>query len=327
MIRWFANNGIAANFLMLAILISGGYTAMNRIPLEVSPNLSWQTVSIEVPYRGGTAKDVERAILIPIEQALEGVEGIEHLNADGMRGRARFWIEAKPDIDVRALMDDIKARIDTITTFPDETERPRVYIPESGNFFEVLSVAVTGKMSRHDLREATRRVQEDLIALPGVSRANMRGDLRTEISIEAKADKLISYNLSFQDLADAIRRSSVDLPAGSIDSDSGTFVIRTRGQAYSERDFETIPIRAADGADVPAARGRCSDDRAGLVVRRVVECRRDRLRDRDGLGLGQQGRAERDAVARVGGVVHRDLRRDGERLRSPARDRAAAARR
>lgn len=250
MIRWFANNGIAANFLMLAILIAGGYTALNRIPLEVSPSLSWDTVGIEMQYRGGTAKDVERAILIPIEQALEGLEGIEHLNADGMRGMARIWVNAKPGTDVRELMDDIKARIDTITTFPDETELPRVYIPESGNYFEVLSVAVTGNMSPHDLREVGRRVREDIVALPGVSQANLEGDLRTEISIEADADKLISYSLSFQDLADAVRQFSVDLPAGSIDSDSGTFVIRTKGQAYSERDFETIPIRAAGGAEL-----------------------------------------------------------------------------
>ena len=207
-------------------------------------------MSITVPYRGATAKDVERAILIPVEQALEGVEGIEEMHADGMRGMARFWIRAKPDADIRALMDDVTAQIDTITTFPQETERPRVYIPESGNYFEVLSVAVTGSMSAHDLREVARRVREDIVALPGVSRASLAGDLLSEISIEAKADKLIAYDLSFQDLADAIRRFSIDLPAGSIDSDSGTFVIRTRGQAYSERDFESIPIRVADGADL-----------------------------------------------------------------------------
>ncbi len=250
MIRWFANNGIAANFLMLGILVAGGYTAMYRIPLEVSPSLSWNTVMIEMPYRGGTAKDIERAILIPVEQALEGVEGIEHLNADGMRGMARFHLNAKPGTDVRALMDDVKARIDTITTFPQETERPRVFIPESGNYFEVLSVAVTGKMSPHDLREVARQVEEDLLELPGISRVNLQGEQRTEISIEASADKLISYGLSFQELADSIRRFSVDLPAGAIDSDSGTFVIRTRGQAYSERDFETIPIRSDSGAEL-----------------------------------------------------------------------------
>ena len=82
MIRWFARNGIAANFLMLGILVAGVYTALYRIPLEVSPTLSWDTVMIEMPYRGGTAKDVEQAILIPIEEALEGVKGIEQLNAD-----------------------------------------------------------------------------------------------------------------------------------------------------------------------------------------------------------------------------------------------------
>jgi multidrug efflux pump subunit AcrB len=250
MIRWFANNGIAANFLMLAILIAGGYTALYRIPLEVSPSLSWNTVMIEVPYRGGTAKDVERAVLIPVEQALEGLDGIEHLSADGMRGSARFYVRATPGADVRALMEDVKARIDTITTFPEETERPRVFIPESGNYFEVLSVAVTGRMGAHDLRAVARQVQQDLLELPGISRANLEGELRTEISIEADADKLIAYNLSFQELAEAIRGFSVDLPAGAIDSDSGTFVIRTRGQAYTERDFELIPIRSAAGAEL-----------------------------------------------------------------------------
>lgn len=93
MIRWFAHNGIAANFLMIAIVIGGIYSAFYRIPLEVTPALSWDTVMIEMPYRGGTAKDVERAILIPVEEALEGVQGIKQLNADGMRGRAQFFLK------------------------------------------------------------------------------------------------------------------------------------------------------------------------------------------------------------------------------------------
>jgi multidrug efflux pump subunit AcrB len=86
MIRWFANNGIAANFLMVGILVAGLYTGIYHVPLEITPALSWNTVMIEMPYRGATAKDVERAILIPIEEALEGVKGIKQLNADGSRG-------------------------------------------------------------------------------------------------------------------------------------------------------------------------------------------------------------------------------------------------
>lgn len=250
MIRWFTINGIAANFLMLAILIGGVYTALFKIPLEVSPERSFESVIVEMNYRGGTAKDIERAILIPIEEALEGVEGIRELNAEGDRGRAWFFIEAVPGTDLRALMEDISARIDTITTFPDETERPKIFIPDSSNWWEVLSVAVTGELSQRELREVARRVEQDILALPGVSRAEVRGDRRYEIGVEVKMDKLISYGLSFQDLSDAIRQFSVDLPAGAIDSQSGTFIIRTRGQAYSEREFNRLPIRSSNGSDV-----------------------------------------------------------------------------
>ncbi len=250
MIRWFAKNGIAANFLMLAILIAGGYTALFRVPLEVSPALSWETVMIEMPYRGATAKDVEKAILIPIEEALEGVKGIEHLHADGYSGMARMYLRAAPGTDLRAMLEDVKGRVDTITTFPAETERPRIYIPDSTSVFEVLNVAVSGDMSEHDLNRVARRVLDDLVELPGISRATITGQRLQEISIEARSDKLESYNLSFQDLADAIRRFSIDLPAGSIDSPSGTFIVRTRGQAYAAQDFAEIPIRSSNGSEV-----------------------------------------------------------------------------
>lgn len=250
MIRWFAVNGIAANFLMLAILLGGIYTAFTRVPLEVSPSISLNMVRIEMAYRGGTARDVERAILIPIEEALEGVRGIQELRSFGSRGSARFFLEAVPGTDLQVLMDEVNSRIDSITTFPDETERPRVSIPDSGNWFEVLNVAITGEMDPYDLLRVTRRVHEDLLEIPGISLATIEDVRRYEISIEADADKLIAYNLSFQEIADAIRRSSVDLPAGAIDSKSGTYVVRTRGQAYSGREFERIPIRTTDGAEV-----------------------------------------------------------------------------
>lgn len=250
MIRWFANNGIAANFLTIAILIGGLYSAFFRIPLEVTPALSWDTVMIEMPYRGGTAKDVERAILIPVEEALEGVQGIKQLNADGMRGMARFYLKVEKGTDIQKLMEDVKGRVDAITTFPSETERPRVFVPESGNYTPVLTVAVTGNLGAQELRKVARRVQDEILEIPGISRAGLEGGRRYEIAVEAKVDKLLAYNLSFQDLADAIRRFSIDLPAGAIDSQSGTLIVRTRGQAYSEAEFAKIPIRAANGAEV-----------------------------------------------------------------------------
>ncbi len=250
MIRWFAKNSIAANFLMLGILIAGFYVALEKVVLEVTPTLSWDTVMIEMPYRGGTAKDIERAILLPVENALEGIKGLEHLNADGMRGMAKFYLNAKPGTDLQMMKDEVETRINTITTFPSETERPRVFIPDSGQYFEVLTIAVTGNLDAHGLREWARKVQEDLTAMDGISITDLRGERRYEISIEADPDQLLSYNLSFQAIADAIRQFSIDLPAGAIDSDSGTFIIRTKGQAYSAQDFASIPLRSANGAEL-----------------------------------------------------------------------------
>ncbi|MCC9608037.1 efflux RND transporter permease subunit [Blastopirellula sp. JC732] len=250
MIRWFATNGIAANFMMLAILIAGVYVALFQIPLEVSPERSFETVVVNMTYRGGTAKDVEQAILIPIEESLEGVEGIRDIFSEGRQGTARMFIDAEPGTDLRALMDDVSARIDTITTFPDETERPQIMIPDSSNFWEVLSVAVTGHLSSHELREVARKVQEDIISLPGISRAQVQGDSKYEISVEVDTTKLLAYGLSLQDLTSAIQQFSIDLPAGSIESDSGTFIVRTRGQAYSEQEFAMVPIHASNGADI-----------------------------------------------------------------------------
>ncbi|MEM6469379.1 MAG: efflux RND transporter permease subunit [Planctomycetota bacterium] len=250
MIKWFTQNGIAANFLMIAILVAGGYVALTQVPLEVQPALTWDTVSVKMTYRGATAKDVERAILIPVEEALEGVDGIEAIYADAGPGRASFWIRAKRGKDLRVMMDDIKARIDTITTFPTETEPPRVYVPESANYFEILQIAVTGDLSLRELHEVALKVQRDLLEVKGISRVVLQSDIETEISVETDVDKLLAYDLSFQELADAIREFSVNLPAGSIDSDSGTFVVRTDGQAMTGREFENIIVRSAGGSEI-----------------------------------------------------------------------------
>jgi len=249
MIRWFANNSIAANFLMVAILLAGAYTVLFEVPLEVRPSQQWNSVNIEMSYRGGTAKDVEKGILIPIEEALEGVNGIKMVHADGYRGHGRMWVEAEDGYDVRVLMEDVKARVDGISTFPSETERPRIRIPDTTNWHEVLTIAVTGRLDAHELRRVAQRVQQDLVEIDGISRASLEGDRPYEIAIEADQARLEAFNLGFREIADAIRRSSIDLPAGSIQSQSGTLVVRTRGQAYYKEQFEKIPVRAADGAE------------------------------------------------------------------------------
>ena len=250
MIRWFANNDIAANFLMVGILLAGIYTAFNQIPLEVRPARDFDTVYMSMSYRGATAKDVEKAILIPIEEALDGLKGVKMVHTDGYRGYARIYVNAIEGYDLRVLLEDVKTRIDRITTFPQETERPRIYVPDSSLYREVLAVAVTGRLDAQELRKVAQRVKDDLLEIKEINVADLAGEKRFEIAIEADMERLRSYNLGFSELANAVRRSSIDLPAGSIQSESGNLVVRTRGQAYNREDFERIPVRAANGAEV-----------------------------------------------------------------------------
>ncbi|NRB73087.1 MAG: efflux RND transporter permease subunit [Verrucomicrobiales bacterium] len=250
MIRWFARNDIAANFLLVGILLAGIHAAMYRIPLQVSPTENWNNIIIRMEYRGGTAKDVEKAISIPIEEAIRDLPGIARVWAYASRGRGMIWAQMKEGVDQRALLEEVKARIDRINSFPAETENPEIYIPDSDSYREVITIAVTGDLSDTELVRVAETVRDDLMAMESISMAEVKGERPFEISIEADQERLRSYGLSFQDLSNAIQRSSVDLSAGSIQSTSGSLSLRTRGQAYTAEEFAKIPIRAANGADV-----------------------------------------------------------------------------
>lgn len=250
MIRWFARNHIAANFLMIAILLAGVWSYFQRVPLEVQPSLQFKEVRINVEYRGGSPEDVERAVVIPVEQALEGLTGVKEIESDARAGSGEITVRARDNTDVREMLDEITQRVERVPSFPPETEPPNIYIPDTSKWFDVIKVAVTGEMEEDDLIKAARRIRDDLQELPGISQAAIQGETRPEIAIEADLDRLRDYGLGFADLANAVRRSSVDLPAGNIVTDEGNMILRTKGQAYNKEDFGNIVITNEQGADV-----------------------------------------------------------------------------
>ncbi|MGJ8697901.1 MAG: efflux RND transporter permease subunit [Verrucomicrobiaceae bacterium] len=250
MIRWFAKNDIASNFLLVAILLGGIYTALNKIPLEVRPSMDFGEVDIKMTYRGGSPKDVEEHILIPIERALRDVDGIKRLESRATRGLANFDIMGEDGVDLDELRDEVEAAVETINTFPGETERPRISVPRMSNYKEVVTLAVIGDLSNIELYKLTRRIENDILELPEISRTSLRGIHDLQIAIEANDEKLRDHGLSLQDLSDAIRRSSMSLSAGSVRTPSGSIMIRTDGQAYNRNDFANIIITADDGAQL-----------------------------------------------------------------------------
>jgi multidrug efflux pump subunit AcrB len=250
MIRWFAKNDIAANFLLFGILAWGLWSAFEKVPLEVQPAFETNQVRIDVIYRGGSPADVEKAVVLPIEAALEGLSGVESVESRADDGYGRVIVYATSKRNLKELEEQIKTRVNRINSFPDEIEPPEVSIPDSAQWFDVIKVAVCGEMGETDLLRAARTVRDDLIAMNGISQANVLGNSPPEIAIEADPRRLRDFGLTFADLSAAIRRSSMDLPAGRIQTDEGALTIRSKGQAYDRADFEKIVISNQNGSEV-----------------------------------------------------------------------------
>ncbi len=250
MIRWFARNDIAANFLILGILLWGGYSIVERVPMEVQPAIQFKRVDIEVNYRGGSPADVEKAVIIPIENALIGLQGVKQVFSQARNGSAQISIMTKDGTDPHRLQEKVKARVNRVTNLPAETEPPVIEVPDSSLWFDVIKIAVAGDMDPTDLLRAAERVRDDLINTPEISQSLIQGVSPHEISIEAKPQRLRDYGLTFADLSQAVRRSSVDLPAGTIQTDEGMLMIRSKGQAYTRSDFENIVISNRNGSEL-----------------------------------------------------------------------------
>ena len=242
-IEWFARNSVAANLLMMILLVGGLYTAVN-IKKESQPRIETNFVTISMPFLGASPEDVEEGILIKIEEAIQDVEGIKEIQSTARRGSGTVRAEILSEYDIAEVMDEIKSRVDAIPTFPDNTEKPVV----SRTRFQqrVLILTVYGDVGEQTLKEYAKQTRNDVVALPGVSKAQVLGARDYEISIEVSEHTLQSYDLTLAEVASAIRRGSLDLPAGAIRSAAGDIQVRTKGQAYVGRDFEDIVIRIND---------------------------------------------------------------------------------
>ncbi|MCB1234810.1 MAG: efflux RND transporter permease subunit, partial [Verrucomicrobiae bacterium] len=242
MIAFFARNGVAANLLMLAIAVAGVATlALRRIPLEVFPEYDSRWINVRVPYRGATPEEVEESIVIRIEEAIADVEGIDEMIASASETGGTVSVEIDEDYDIREALDDIEARVNAIPDFPPgDAEKVSVRLEDSNRW--VITVVLFSDMAERDLKELGAQVRDEIAALPEVTGAELQGVRPYEIAIEIDEGALQRYGLSFEQVAQALRASSIDVPAGTLQTASGEIALRTKGRAYRQADFEKITL-------------------------------------------------------------------------------------
>ena len=247
-IAWFANNPVAANLLMLVIL-AGGMVAALSIRQEIFPEFSTDTITVRVPYLGAAPEEVEEAVCVRIEEQIQGINGIKKISSKSSEGSGTVTIELLEGADMRTVLDEVKTRVDAIETFPEEVESP--VIQEILTRQQVINIAVSGATDERTLKILGETIRDEISALPGITQVELTSARPYEVSIEISEESLRRYGLRFEDVASAVRRSSFDLPGGSIRAESGEILLRTKGQAYLGEDFEALTlISRIDGTQV-----------------------------------------------------------------------------
>mgnify|MGYP000017614046 CR=1 FL=1 len=247
MIAWFARNHVAANLLLVTILIIGLFSLTTRIPLEIFPSFETDNISVSVSLRGATPEDVEQSISIRIEEAVQDLEGVEEISSRSSEGSANVTIEVESGYDPREMLADIKSRVDAINTFPADAEKPIVALATRKR--EVIAVTIASIYGEKETREYAEKVRDDLLKIPTITQVELAGIRNYEIAIEISQDTLRQYNLSIGQVSSAIASSSTDISAGNLKTQGGDILLRSKGQAYRKDEFEKIVIKTnVDGS-------------------------------------------------------------------------------
>jgi multidrug efflux pump subunit AcrB len=247
-IAWMAGHSVAANLLMLVFLV-GGAILISQVKKEVFPDFDLDRVNITVPYPGASPEEVERGVVLAIEEAVQGLEGVEEVTASAREGVGSLRVEIIEGENIQRLAQDVQNEVDRISSFPEEAEDPQVVIAQRRRY--VVELALHGDQSEWVLREVAEDIRDRLIQDPDITQVDLVGVRNYEISIEISQATLRAYNLTLNEVAQRIRRTAVELPGGAIKAESGDILVRVNERRDYGHQFGKIPIITAnDGTRV-----------------------------------------------------------------------------
>lgn len=239
-IRWWANNPVAANLLMVGILLAGflGFKAMER---EAFPVFKAQEVEIEVIWPGAAPQEIEEQIIIRIEEALTNLDSVKRVSSTADEGYGRLDVATYSFVNINTFLNDVKNIMDSVNSLPRDIEKPQVRRREFRQ--EMMSVAVHGNIGERELTRLAEDLRNEVAALPYISIVNLFGTRNEEVTIELTEASMRRFGVSFSEVANAIRSSSINLSSGQVRTATGDVRLRARNMADSEEDFEKIIVR------------------------------------------------------------------------------------
>ena len=242
-IAWMAGNPVASNLLMIILLVGGLVMGFN-IKQEIFPEFTTDTVTVQVAYSGASPEEVEQGIVLSVEEAITGLDGVKEVSSTAAEGSGTIIAEALEGYDLQKLSQDIKSEVDRITSFPEEAEDPVISIASHQR--SVLSLMVYGDTDGLSLRKVAELLREELISDPDITQVDLSEVSGLQITIEIPQAKLRAYGLTLSDVADSLAKTSVELPGGGIKTEGGEILVRFKERRDYAREFARVPIVTGD---------------------------------------------------------------------------------
>ncbi|MEA1968734.1 MAG: efflux RND transporter permease subunit [Thermodesulfobacteriota bacterium] len=237
--KWSVENRVTVNLIMIFLIVAGLYTILD-MRREMFPQFAVDMINVSIVYPGASPEEVEEGICIKVEEQLKGIEDVSKISSHSHEGYGSITLEFDSGVDIQEKLTLISTEVDLIDTFPDEAEEP--VIKEIKNQNPAITVAVFGDVPEKLLRNAAEKIRDELVDAESISMAELVGVRDYEISIEVSEANLRKFNLSFDQVAMAVKSGSMDLPGGSIKTSGQEFIVRAKGRLYTGDEFEKIPV-------------------------------------------------------------------------------------
>jgi multidrug efflux pump subunit AcrB len=240
-IAFFIRNEVLVNLLILLIAIFGIISAL-QLTSSFFPERSTQFINIEATYPGASPREIEEGITLKIEDNLQGISGIDRVTSTSTENSAKITIELLPRVDANEILQEVKNAVDRISSFPEGLEQVITFKQEVVNF--TAKVALSGNVPIQALKQEAEEVEDDFLDYESISKVQLSGFTEEEIEIQVKENLLRGYELTFEEVANAVSRENINVTGGVIRGKDKEYIIRGNNKQYYARNLEDIIIKA-----------------------------------------------------------------------------------
>lgn len=237
----FSRNVVFANILM-ALILFGGFLGATNMLREIFPEFSVDVITVAVAYPGFDPEEVEEGISRKLEEAVEGLEGIKRYSSTSVENQSALMIEVFEGYDLKAVKDRIETAINGVPNLPADAEKP--IVDEITIRGEVVVLSILGPPTERGRKEWAEDLKDEILELPGISQVDVQGTRPYEIAVEVSEDRLREYGMTLDDVASAVQRSNINLPAGTLRTKGEEVRLRTMGRKYTGKEFSDIVLMA-----------------------------------------------------------------------------------